>query len=203
MRNKMRRRILTLLLLLACLPFPLRAQAPVRLTDGPRADAIAAILAANDIRTSLQFCFTMTRHSPLLTEDLVSQGRACFVFPDKVRWEVTSPRPSLFVINGLDAGDRRMQSLLRNLSRIQEKGLINDTDFAVTVYAVPGQWQVDMVPLRRDLGQLFSLVTLLADPATGTLRSVVLTGTGGDLTQLELRDVVKGQPLDDALFRKP
>lgn len=199
----MRRRILTLLLLLACLPIPLRAQAPARLEGAPRTEAIAAILRANDIRTSLQFCFTMTRHSPLLTEDLVSRGRACFVFPDKVRWEVMSPRPSLFMINGLDAGDRRMLALLRNLSRIQEKGFVNDTDFTVTVYAVPGQWQVDMVPLRRDLGQIFSLITLLADPATGSLRSVVLTGVDGDLTQLELSDVVKGQTIDESLFRKP
>ena len=161
------------------------------------------ILKANDIRTSLQFRFVMTRHSALLTEDLVSRGRAWYVYPDKVRWEVEQPRPSVFILNGETVADRRQQTLLRNVSKIGEKGLINDTDFTVTVYETPRQWQVDLVPLRRDLSQLFSLITLLVEPASGALRSVVLTETGGDITSLELQSLVKGQTLDGQLFLNP
>lgn len=183
---------------LGCLP--LAAQAPVRLEGAARDKAVAAILDANDIRTSLQFRFVMTRHSALLTDDLVSSGRAAYVYPDKVRWEVEKPRASLFVLNGETATGRRQQTLLRNVAKISEKGLINDSDFTVTVYQTPRQWQVDLVPLRRDLGQIFSLITLLADPATGALRSVILTETGGDVTSLELNSVERGRELDASLF---
>jgi len=190
-----------LLLSLCCLP--LRAQT-AQVLEGPARDkAIATILQANDLKTTLQFRFVMTRHSAMLTEDMVSRGRASYVYPDKVRWEVEQPRASVFVMNGVDQADRRQQSLLRNVSKLGEKGLINETDFKVTVYASPQVWQVDLVPLRRDLSQLFARITLLTDVGTGELRSVVLSETGGDTTQLELSSVVRGETIDPGLFQKP
>ena len=199
--TSMKKTLLLLTFLLGCLS--LAAQTPVRLEGAARDEAVETILKANDIRTSLQFRFVMTRHSALLTEDLVSRGRAWYVYPDKARWEVEQPRPSVFILNGETVTDRRQQTLLRNVSKIGEKGLINDTDFTVTVYETPRQWQVDLIPLRRDLSQLFSRITLLADPASGALRSVVLTETGGDITSLELQSLVKGQTLDGQLFLNP
>ncbi len=183
--------------------FPLPAQTPVKLEGDARAKAIAAVLKANDLQTSLRFRFTQVRHSALLTEDLVSKGRAAFVFPEKVRWEVEQPHASVFVMNGLDAGDRRQQALMRNLSKLSGKGLINEDDFVVTVYAAPGQWQIDLVPLRRDLGQLFARITLLTRPDTGELRSVLLSEKGGDLTEIHLQNLEKGVALSDDLFQKP
>lgn len=199
--KRMKQTLVLLGLLLGLLP--LAAQTPQRLEGPARDGAVAKVLEANDIRTSLQFRFVMTRNSALLNEALVSSGHAAYVYPDKLRWEVESPRRSVFVLNGDNVPDRRQQALLRNVSKIGGKGLINDSDFAVTVYQTPDQWQIDMVPLRRDLGQLFSLITLLADPATGVLRSVVLTETGGDVTSLELKSIVKGRPLDGGLFVQP
>lgn len=194
------KRILTIaFMFLACTAASAQA---VPLEGARRQAAIDRILQANDLRTSLQFNFIMTRHSSLLTEDLVSRGKAAFSFPDKVRWEVEQPRPSVFVMNGA-AGDRRRQTLLRNVARLSEGGLINETDFDVTVYETPQLCQVDLVPQRRDLGQLFTRITLLTDPATGALRSVVLTETGGDITELEFRAVTRGQALDPELFVEP
>ena len=200
----MKRIRLILLLSLWCLPLCAQTSPGAQRLEGAARDqAIAAILQANDLQTTLQFRFVMTRHSSMLTEDLVSRGRAAYVYPDKVRWEVEQPRPSLFVMNGADPGNRRQQSLMRNVAKLGDKGLINETDFAVTVYAAPRVWQVDLVPLRRDLSQLFTCITLLADPGTGALRSIVLSEEGGDTTQLELGSVVRGQTIDPGLFQKP
>lgn len=179
------------------------AQDPVRLEGPAREKAIATILAANDIRTTLQFRFTQTRHSSLLTEDLVSEGRAYFAFPDRVRWETTRPHPAVFVLNAAEATDRRQQVLLRNVAKASEKGLINEDDFTVTVYAAPDQCQVDLEPLRRDLGQLFVRITLLTDARTGALRSIVLSETGGDLTEIQLHAVERGIQIPEELFKKP
>lgn len=180
------KRLLLTIVALACI-LPLRAQVSVALEGAKRAEVIAAILKANDIRTeSLKFDFVMTRHSALLAEPLVSRGHAAYSYPDKVRWEVVSPKPSVFEFNGGEVTDRRQQAMLRNVNKISEKGLINEEDFTVTVYADPSQWQVDMVPLRRDLSQLFSRITLLADPRDGGLRAILLTGTDGDLTEIRI-----------------
>ena len=196
-----------LLLFLTLCSLPLRAQsAPggAQLLEGPARDkAIAVILQANDLRTTLQFRFVMTRSSAMFAEDMVSRGRAVFVFPDKLRWEVEHPKPGVFVMDGVPAGDRRRQALLRNVAKLSENGLVNETDFNVTVYASSQVWQVDLVPLRRDLGQLFSRITLLTDAGTGVLRSVVLSGQGGDTTQLEISSVVRGAVIDPQLFQQP
>lgn len=201
----MKRICLLLLLSLCCLPLSAQTarKTAQQLEGADRDRAIAAILQANDLRTTLQFRFVMTRHSALLTEDVVSRGRAAYAYPDKVRWEVEKPRPSLFVMNGINPGDRRQQSLMRQVAKLGEKGLINETDFNVTVYASPEVWQVDLVPLRRDLSQLFTRITLLTDVGTGALRSIVLSEQGGDTTQLELSSVVRGENLDPGLFQKP
>lgn len=205
MTMPMKRICLILLLCLCCLPLRAQAgqEASRKLEGAEREKAIAAILQANDLRTTLQFRFVMTRHSAMLTEALVSRGRASFVFPDKVRWEVEQPRHSVFVMNGTVKGDRRQQALLRNVEKVSEKGLINEDDFIVTVYATPRDCQVDLHPLRRDLGQLFTRITLLTDAKTGELHSVVLSEQGGDTTQLEFSSVVRGQAIDPQLFQEP
>jgi len=199
----MKKNLLLLVLVWAATLFPAFAQAPVELQGEARQAALDAILRANDIRTSLRFDFELRRHSSLLTEDLVSFGRASYVYPDKVRWEVVRPRPSVFVLNGATTTDRRRQSLMRNVSRISERGLVNETDFDITVFSAPGQWQIDLIPLRRDLGQLFECITLLADPKTGVLRGVVLSEVGGDTSYLQFRSMEKGIPLADELFVEP
>ena len=199
----MKKNLLLLVLVWAATLLPAAAQAPVELQGEARQAALDAILKANDIRTSLRFDFELRRHSALLTEDLVSFGQASYVYPDKVRWEVVRPRPSVFVLNGTTTTDRRRQSLMRNVARISERGLVNETDFNITVFSAPGQWQVDLVPLRRDLGQLFERITLLADPKTGALRGVVLSEVGGDTSYLQLRSMEKGVPLADGLFVEP
>ena len=200
----MKRISLILLLSLCCLPlFAQTAPGAAQQLEGAaREKAIATILQANDLQTTLQFRFVMTRHNAMLAEDLVSRGRAAYAYPDKVRWEVEQPSPSLFVMDGIDAGDRRQQSLMRNVAKLGEKGLVNETDFVVTVYASPKVWQVDLVPLRRDLSQLFNRITLLTDAGTGELRSIVLSDQSGDTTQLEFSSVVRGAKLDPGLFQK-
>lgn len=192
-----------MILLLGMCFLPLRAQAAQELEGPARDKVIATILQANDLRTTLQFRFVMTRHSAMLTEDLVSRGHAAYSYPDKVRWEVEQPWQSVFVMDGIVKGDRRQQTLLRNVEKLSEKGLINEDDFIVTVYASPQVWQVDMQPLRRDLSQLFYRITLLTDARTGELRSVVLAEKGGDTTQLEFSEVIRGKAIDPQIFVQP
>ena len=194
------KRYFCLFILLLCL-LPARAQEPVALEAAAREAAISKILKANDIRTTLEFRFKMTRHSVMLDAPLVSSGHAAFSFPDKVRWEVEKPRPSVYVLDASATTDRRQQTMLRNLSKASDKGLINEEDFAVTVYAAGSSVQVDMVPLRRDLSQLFTLITLMTDSRTGELRSIVLSEAGGDVTEIEISSMSRGKALDDKLFQ--
>ena len=79
------------ILILAGLALALAASAQENILD--------RLKAANTFET-LQLSFVQTRHSALLTKDLVSEGRMVLASPDRIRWEVLKPYPSLFVSSG-------------------------------------------------------------------------------------------------------
>ena len=79
------------LLILAGLALALAASAQESILD--------RLKAANTYET-LQASFTQTRHSSMLTKDLKSEGRMVLASPDRIRWEVLKPYPSVFVSSG-------------------------------------------------------------------------------------------------------
>ena len=144
--------------------------------------------AANTFET-LQLSFVQTRHSELLTKDLVSEGRMVLAAPDRIRWEVLKPYSSVFVSSGeLAFAGRRFR-------------IPTEKDFTAT--ALEGEdLAVKMVPVRRDLKSLFREIIVHADKQTLRLRSALLIGVDGDWTLLEFKDIRTDFPVDAKLFEK-
>ena len=144
--------------------------------------------AANTFET-LQADFVQTRHSQMLTKDLVSEGRVALVAPDKLRWEVVKPYRSVFVTEGeVPAQDRRFR-------------IPTDKDFTATV--LEGEdVVVKLVPLRRDLKQLFREIIVHADKKSFRIHTALLVTPEGDWTQLEFKNIRTGQSIDPKLFEK-
>ena len=169
-----------LLLLLACLAAALSASAQDGILD--------RLKAANTFET-LQASFVQTRHSSMLTKDLKSEGRLVLMSPDRIRWEVLKPYPSVFVSTGeLAIAGRRFR-------------MPTDKDFTAT--ALEGEdLAVKLVPLRRDLKSIFREIIVHADKSSLQLRSALLVTPDGDWTLLEFKDRVVNQPVDAKLFEK-
>lgn len=129
------------LLILACSLLALSASA--------QDDILARLKAANTCET-LETSFVQTRHSAMLTEDLVSEGRMVLASPDRLRWEVQKPFKSVFVSQGeLAIRGRRFR-------------MPTDKDFTAT--ALEGEdLAVKLVPVRRDLKSLFREIIVHAD----------------------------------------
>ena len=168
------------ILILAGLALALAASAQENILD--------RLKAANTFET-LQLSFVQTRHSALLTKDLVSEGRMVLASPDRIRWEVLKPYPSLFVSSGeLAIAGRRFR-------------MPTEKDFAATV--LEGEdLTVKLVPVRRDLKSLFREIIVHADKQSLQIRSALLMTPDGDWTQLEFKDFVLNQPVDAKLFEK-
>ena len=131
-------------------------------------DVLARLTEAN-FPDSLEAYFTQTRHSPMLTSDLVSKGKVSLAKPDYLRWEVISPKPSVSEFNGADgAAQRRFR-------------IPSDKDFKITVLEGKEQ-SIILEPVRGDLKKLFSRIVVKADPATYLVHSVLLSGFDGDST---------------------
>lgn len=168
------------LLILAGLALALAASAQENILD--------RLKAANTYET-LQLSFVQTRHSAMLTKDLRSEGRMVLASPDRIRWEVLKPYPSVFVSRGeLAIAGRRFR-------------MPTEKDFIATV--LEGEdLTVKLVPVRRDLKSLFRGIIVHADKQSLQLRSALLMAPDGDWTQLEFKDLVVNRPVDAKLFEK-
>ena len=157
-------------------------------TASAQDDILDRLKAANTYET-LQLSFVQTRHSSMLTKDLVSEGRMVLASPDRIRWEVLKPYPSVFVSSGeLAIAGRRFR-------------MPTEKDFTATV--LEGEdLTVKLVPVRRDLKSLFREIIVHADRQSLQLRSALLMSPDGDWTQLEFKDIVVNRPVDAKLFEK-
>ena len=151
-------------------------------------DLLDRLKAANTFET-LRLSFVQTRHSALLTKDLQSEGRLVLESPDRIRWEVLKPYPSVFVSTGeLAFAGRRFR-------------MPTDKDFTATV--LEGEdLAVKLVPVRRDLKSVFREIIVHADKQSLRIQSALLITPDGDWTQLAFKDVVVNEPVDAKLFEK-
>ncbi len=152
-------------------------------------DALLERLKAANTFGTLQADFVQTRHSQMLTKDLVSEGTVALQSPDKLRWEVLKPYRSVFVTEGeIPAQGRRFR-------------IPTDKDFTATV--LEGEdVVVKLVPLRRDMKQMFREIIVHADKKSLLIRSVLLVTPEGDWTQLEFKHIRTGHSIDPKLFEK-
>ena len=152
-------------------------------------DGILDRLKAANAFETLQLSFVQTRHSAMLTKDLRSEGRLVLASPDRIRWEVLKPYPSIFVSTGeLAIAGRRFR-------------MPTDKDFTAT--ALEGEdLAVKLVPVRRDLKSVFREIIVHADKKSMQIHSALLITPDGDWTLLEFKDVVANQSVDAKLFEK-
>ena len=152
-------------------------------------DGILDRLKAANAFETLQLSFVQTRHSAMLTKDLRSEGRLVLASPDRIRWEVLKPYPSVFVSTGeLAIAGRRFR-------------MPTEKDFTAT--ALEGDdLAVKLVPVRRDLKSVFREIVVHADKQSLQIRTALLITPDGDWTLLEFKDVVANRPVDAKLFEK-
>ena len=148
----------------------------------------ARILEANLPQRTLQAGWNQIKHSPMLEEDLRSEGQVWLRQGEALRWEMQQPVRRVTLLNGTDARGRfRMPS---------------EKDFQVTVLTADDAVTVQLVPLRRDLKQLLGRMVLDVDPKTLLVRHLMMIGTEGEWTRIEFHHVVRDAALPDALFQK-
>lgn len=115
--------------------------------------------------------WTQVRHSPLLTEELVSSGTVVLREPSYLRWEVKEPVQSVTEYGADDSRSRFKMPSQKDFKTVEE-----------------GETIV-LEPLRRDLKQMFRRITVTVDTATNMVQSVFLEGTDDGWTRIEFKDI--------------
>ena len=137
-------------------------------------DVWARVKEVNFPKKSLQASWNRIYRSPMLQDDILSEGKVYLRQPDALRWETEKP-----------------VKRVTELDSTQGKGrfrMPDEKDFKITVLE-GDTYSVQLTPLRRDLKQLVGQITLTVEKKSYKLLYVTILGVDGDWTQITFSNV--------------
>lgn len=191
--------ILAALLLGLSLAGSVSAQDLKVLSEPDAQKAAAAINSANAGVKSLQADFMQVKEMAIVKEKMVSSGKMFFQ-DGSLRWEYVKPSKSVFVTDKDQMKSNRMFRSMAGLMAGSVTGInLNDPSFKVTMYSPGKGYVAELVPLKREMKQMFTKIRLLFG-ADNRVRQVELEESQGR-TVITLSNVKYNVSLDPGLFK--
>lgn len=165
---------------------------------------------------SLQCDFVQTKSLPLLSEEMVSQGRLYFSAPSSLHWEYTSPYSYFFIYDGSralsgdaenhQAMDASSSKVFRRIARIIDamqlgRALQSPEDFETKVIEESSHWKVTLSPKRKEMQLLFAKFVLSFRKSDLVADEVTMVGRSDETTHIKLQNILVDQPIDQIRFR--
>ena len=185
--------------------------------DSQRREMSQKINAAASAMTTLDCNFVQVKQLKMLNDKMTSTGVMRYKKSGKLRWEYTSPYKYVFIINGskvlIDTGKQRnvidinTNKMFEEIARIMMnsvtgKCLADNKEFAVKYFIEDkGNWGADLIPLKKQMKQMFSLIRLHFDVKQMVVTSVELHEKSGDNTVITLKNIKKNQPVNESNFK--
>ena len=161
--------------------------------------AAAAINSANAGVKSLQADFMQVKEMAIVKEKMVFSGKMYFQ-DGSLRWEYLKPSKSVFVTDKDQMKSNRMFRSMAGLMAGSVTGInLNDPSFKVTMYSPGKGYVAELVPLKREMKQMFTKIRLLFG-ADNRVRQVELEESQGR-TVITLSNVKYNVSLDPGLFK--
>ena len=191
--------ILAALLLGLSLAGSVSAQDLKVLSEPDAQKAAAAINSANAGVKSLQADFMQVKEMAIVKEKMVSSGKMYFQ-DGSLRWEYVKPSKSVFVTDKDQMKSNRMFRSMAGLMAGSLTGInLNDPSFKVTMYSPGKGYVAELVPLKREMKQMFTKIRLFFG-ADNRVRQVELEESQGR-TVITLSNVKYNVSLDPGLFK--
>lgn len=161
--------------------------------------AAAAINSANAGVKSLQADFMQVKEMAIVKEKMVSSGKMYFQ-DGSLRWEYLKPSKSVFVTDKDQMKSNRMFRSMAGLMAGSVTGInLNDPSFKVTMYSPGKGYVAELVPLKREMKQMFTKIRLFFG-GDNRVRQVELEESQGR-TVITLSNVKYNVSLDPGLFK--
>lgn len=187
----------------------------VAVAQSSKEEIIKEIVETGSSMKSLQCGFIQTRRMSIMNTEAVSEGRMHYQQPDKLRWEYVAPYKNVFVLNGTEAlmqnetrsdvvdieQNRRFKGIARLMTgSISGSFLSDDKSFDVSVEETPQEWVVTLVPLRREMKQMWTRIVMHFDRSQKHVSSIGLYEQSGDCTEITFNKVVKNGAIAPETF---
>ncbi|MBQ6613184.1 MAG: outer membrane lipoprotein carrier protein LolA [Alistipes sp.] len=164
---------------------------------------------------SVECSFVQTKHVKLLNDKMVSYGKMYYSAPSLLRWEYTSPYTYTFILNQhqvllksaqrQDVVDVNNSKMFKEIVRLMMSSVVgsclsDDTTFDVSIASVGNEWVATLLPLRRDMKQMWSRLVVHFNRSNQSVVKVEMYEPSGDYTIIELSNIRRNATIDSKLF---
>lgn len=204
--------MLSLFLLLA---IGSHAEKRVAATPAQQQEMMEKIVQASAAMKSLVCEFEQTKELSILNEKMVSKGKMYYRQDNRLRWEYQSPFTYTFLLNdkkilmqsesSRHVIDVKASKLFQEIVKVMMNGIngngLTDAKNFKSHYFMEGtQWYVELVPLQKEMKQLFTTIGLTFDSGDYSVIEVTMTERSGDETVIHLTQKQWNEELADSIF---
>jgi outer membrane lipoprotein carrier protein len=190
-------------------PFIGKAQNP------QQSDIIEQINKASAQMQSLECEFVQTKFLSILDAKMVSKGRMYYQQADKLRWEYTSPYTYTFILNQnqvllkndnrSDVIDVNQNRMFKEIARMMMNSIVgnclsDDKSFKTTVVVSGTDWIATLIPIKRDMKQMWNKLVLHINPDLKVVYKVEMHEPSGDYTIIDLINIKTNNKINAEVF---
>lgn len=180
-----------------------------------QSDMIEQINKASAQMQSLECEFVQTKFLNILDDKMVSRGKMYYQQADKLRWEYTSPYTYTFILNQnqvllkndnrSDVIDVNQNRIFKEIARMMMNSIVGNClsdakSFKTTVEVSGNDWIATLIPLKRDMKQMWNKLILHIRPDMKVVYKVEMHEPSGDYTIIDLIDIRTDEKINPEVF---
>ena len=166
------------------------------------AQIIHTISKAASAVTSMKCSFVQTKHMRLLNEKMVSKGKMYYQKSDKLRWENNVLLKNKKRNDVIDVNQNKLFKEIAQImmSSVVGNNLSDDKSFKTTISETSLEYVASMIPLRKNMKQMFKTIVIHFDKKKKYVTKVELLEKNGDKTIIELQNISINEAISASLF---
>ena len=146
---------------------------------------------------------------------MVSKGKMYYQQADKLRWEYITPYTYTFILNDnqvllkndnrSDIIDVNQNKIFKEIARMMMNSIVgnclsDEKAFKTTVEVVGNDWVANLIPLKRDMKQMWNRLVLHINPDLKVVYKVEMHEPSGDYTVIDLINIKTNNSINAKVF---
>lgn len=180
-----------------------------------QSEIIKQINEASAQMRSLECDFVQTKFLNILDDKMVSKGKMYYQQADKLRWEYVSPYAYTFILNEnqvllkndnrSDIIDVNQNKIFKEIARIMMNSIVgnclsDEKAFKTSVEVAGKDWVATLIPLKRDMKQMWNRLVLHIDSDLKVVYKVEMHEPSGDYTIIDLINIATNNNISPKVF---
>jgi outer membrane lipoprotein-sorting protein len=166
---------------------------------------------------SIQSDFKQEKSLSMLSENINSTGKFWYQKNDKIRMEYLQPYSYIMILNGgkiLIKEGQKENKISANSNKVFQQvnrilidciggSMLDNPDFQSRIFESPGTYLIELIPLAKNLKELYKNINILIDKKDYTATEIGMFELSGDKTIIRFQNKVLNAQINDSVFNIP